>query len=82
MKDKEVNTLIKASNIAAQKQVEHLLLIKNADGTVKCKGTGKILKLRFLVNILAILGNSKQNRKVGVPQIFNINFIFSDFMAA
>ena len=43
MKDKEVNKLIKASNIAAQKQVEHLLLIKNADGTVKCTGTGNIL---------------------------------------
>ena len=43
MKDKKVNKLIKASNIAAQKQVEHLLLSKNADGTVKCTGTENIL---------------------------------------
>ena len=32
MKGKKVNKLIKASNIAAQKQLD-------ADGTVKCTGT-------------------------------------------
>ena len=43
MRDKQVNKLIKASNIAAEKQVEHLLLIKNSDGTVKMCGTGNII---------------------------------------
>ena len=44
MRDKETNKLIKASSLAAEKQVEHLLLIKKPDKTVKMCGTRNIIE--------------------------------------
>ena len=44
MRDKETNKLFKASSLAAEKQVEHLLLIKKPDKTVKMCGTRNIIE--------------------------------------
>ena len=43
MRDKEVNKLIQASTHASENQVEHLLIIKHPDGTVKINGTANLI---------------------------------------
>ena len=47
MKDKHTNKLIKASTIAAEHGVEHLLIIKHPNGTVKLNGTGSLMGNMF-----------------------------------
>ena len=44
MKNKDHNKLLKASTQAAESGVEHLLLIKHPDGTVKFNGTANIMQ--------------------------------------
>ena len=51
MKDKEMLRLVKASNCAAEKEVRHILIIKNQDGTVKVTGSGDI--------VTAMVGNQE-----------------------
>merc|ERR1712129_129097 len=43
MRDKEINKLIKASKLAADKEVEHVLIIKHPDVTLKLNGTENII---------------------------------------
>ena len=38
-----MHRLVKASNCAAEKEVRHILIIKNQDGTVKVTGSGDIV---------------------------------------
>ena len=66
MRDKETNKLIKASSLAAEK-VEHLLLIKKPDKTVKMCGTRNIIEA-FIGNNDLFLSqpSSPDTTRVGV----------------
>ena len=62
MRHKETNKIIKSSSLAAEKQVEHLLLIKNPDKTVKICGMRNIIEA-FIGNNYLFLSQPNSTRQ-------------------